>query len=154
MLIAGRPGTIAASLVCGFACQRGSAIAPPPPTGTLTGTVIEVSGEPLAGPVLVGLTDTKTKWQIAVVETDPMGRFAAQVPPGDYALAVTSPRAFSFVEHVKAPGAGAGAKLSGECLPVGGHLTGAVAPRSRVVFSRYSRLTGDRFVAPVSPGSS
>jgi erythromycin esterase len=152
MLIGARPGVIAISLMCAFACQRGPAVAPPPPSGTLTGTVMELSGEPPEGPVLVGLTDTKTSWQIAVVETDPRGRFAAQVPPGDYALAITTPRAFGFVDHVKAPGASAGAKLSRECLAVRGRLTGEVAPRSRVVFNRYSQLTGDRFVAPVSPG--
>jgi erythromycin esterase len=113
--------------------------------------VMELSGEPLEGPVLVGLTDTKTSWQSAVVETDSKGRFAAQVPPGDYALAITTPRAFGFVEHVKAPGASAGATLSRECMAVRGRLAGEVAPHSRVVFSRYSRLTGDRFVAPASP---
>src|SRR5262249_17127001 len=37
-------------------------------------------------------------------------------------------------------------------LPVEGHFAGTVAPRSRVVFNRYSPLTGDRFVASVSPG--
>ncbi|HWU90971.1 MAG TPA: erythromycin esterase family protein, partial [Kofleriaceae bacterium] len=150
MLIGARSRVIAASLVCGFACQRGPAIAPSPPSGTLIGTVMEASGEALAGPVLVGLTDTKTSWQIAVVETDPSGRFAAQVPPGDYALAITSPREFGFVEHVAAPGTGAVAKLSRECLPVRGRLAGEVPPRARVVFNRYSQLTGDRFVAPAS----
>lgn len=150
MLIGGSQGVIAVPLVCAFACQRGPAVAPtPPPSGTLTGTVMDVSGELLAGPVLVGLTDTKTSWQIAVVETDSKGRFAAQVPQGDYALAITTPRSFGFVDHVKAPGTGTGPKLSRECLPVRGRLAGAAAP-SRVVFSRYSQLTGDRFVAPVS----
>jgi erythromycin esterase len=151
MLIGAPPRVIAASLACAFACQRAPAVAPPPPSGTLTGTVLEASGAALAGPVLVGLTDTKTSWQIAIVETDPRGRFAAQLPPGDYALAITSPRAFGFVEHVKAPGADAVAKLSRECLPVQGRLSGAAAP-SRVAFNRYSQFTGDRFVAPASPG--
>lgn len=152
MLTGGCLGLIATSLVCTFACQRAPAVAPPPPSGTLTGVVMEASGEPLEGPALVGLTDTKTSWQIAVVETDPSGRFAAQVPPGDYALAIASPRGFGFVEHVKAPGAGASAKLSRECRPVRGRLAGTVAPGSRVVFNRYSPLTGDRFVAPAAPG--
>jgi len=152
MLIGARLGVIATSLACAFACQRTPAVAPLPPSGTLTGTVMEASGEPIVAPVLVGLTDTKTSWQILVVETDPRGRFAAQVPPGDYALAITTPRAFGFIEHVKAPGTSADAKLSRECLPVKGRLAGTVAPRSRVVFSRYSPLTGDRFVGSVSPG--
>lgn len=66
---------------------RSPAVVAPPPRAPLTGTVV---GD--AGPVMVAVTDTKTGWPVEVVEADAGGRFAAHVPAGDYALAITSPR--------------------------------------------------------------
>ena len=79
--------------------------------------------------------------------------FRADVPPGDYALTITSTRGFAFVEHTVVPNTSLQLALSHDCSVARGHVSGEAVRGTTVTFSRYSSFTGDLFVGPVDPPS-
>lgn len=113
----------------------------------LEGKVTLPDGSSPRAPVLVGITSQRTGVRVAVVETDARGRFAAALDPGEYALAVTSPQGFSFVERVRSPRSKLAVALSADCHAVDGRLTGASTGMQHVELARWSRSIGDVFLA-------
>jgi erythromycin esterase len=137
-------------LALASACQREGPAPVVAAHTSFTGNISSANGQAVSGPFLIGITDQKTGIRWGVAETDADGRFNIPLPTGEYALAITSPASFVYIENVRSPSTGFTVRLSSSCVPIEGQMRGALAPKGAVELSRSSQSIGDTFVAPVA----
>ncbi|HMJ52833.1 MAG TPA: erythromycin esterase family protein [Polyangiaceae bacterium] len=128
--------------------------APPAPAAcVIDGMVKGPDGAPLAG-ALVAVHAPSAPSETAIVYTKQGGTFCVEgLPPGDYALAITSPGVTSgYVDLFRTTddkAHGLEVRLGGEGFAWRGHVvgeTGNPAGKTKLRFERFNDLIGDIFV--------
>lgn len=117
--------------------------------GGPAGLVLDHNSQTLAEPVNISVTNTATLEKIAVWRANDGGRFTAQLPPGTYALALTSRAGYHYLKKVSFPLADLTVRLSAECHLVKGRVVGDLVLPADIYLSRISNDIGDIFVAAV-----
>jgi erythromycin esterase len=119
------------------------------PKRGLAGTVSDRGAVP-GGTITIAITEATVGRDLGETTASRDGAFVVDVPPGDYALAITTQDGFAFVEHVRAPDLALRVELDRRCTRIHGRITGDVAVPAAANLSRYSRMTGDSFVVPLA----
>jgi erythromycin esterase len=128
-------------------CHGRPVAATPPRPVSLTGAASYDDGAP-AREATIAITDLDTRRIVDVLTTAADGSYQAALPPGTYALAVTTERGFVWVEKQEIPSLGSRLTLSRTCQPLTGRVDGA-ASSTRIHLERQSLSQGDTFVGPV-----
>jgi erythromycin esterase len=111
---------------------------------TLSGVVTYESGAPAVG-AIVSTVEIKSGKNVGIVPTDKTGRFSEVLEAGRYAVTVSAPDSYAWIESQNVPNSDVQVVLKKSCNQLLGQVKGN-ASSSHMEVERLSSATGDTFI--------